>query len=229
MNNRNTAVLRVLETPKAGYIYLVQAVGIPRFKIGKTQISVLRRINELQTGCPLKIRYVYHACVEEMNRIEKELHSKFSSSRVIGEWFSLTHEQVSECIQLMQLVQCDESIVLPVENEIVKEEAQVALVAQVAGLVSLNGAILPEDVRSIPEDVRSIALSNILRLLSEAGSASDEVIQLIPVNPDMAVWRGIQLLGKSVTAVNRDIFNTGTGGAKFNQAKSWYEKLKKLN
>ncbi|MEG4419398.1 GIY-YIG nuclease family protein [Microcoleus sp. LAD1_D5] len=222
MSNRNTAVLRVLETPKAGYIYLVQAVGTPRFKIGKTQISVLRRINELQTGCPLKIRYVYHACVEEMNRIEKELHSKFSSSRVIGEWFSLTHEQVSECIQLMQLVQCDESILLPIENEIVEEEAQVALVAQVAELVGLNGAILPEDVRSI-------ALSNILRLLSEAGSASDEVIKLIPVNPDMAVWRGIQLLGKSMTAVSRDIFNTGTGGAKFNQAKLWYEELKKLN
>ena len=81
----------------------------------------------------------------------------------------------------------------------------------------------------LPEDVRSTALSNILRLLSEAGSASDEVIQLIPVNPDMAVWRGIQSLGKSMTAVSRDIFNTGTGGAKFNQAKFWYEELKKLN
>ncbi|MEG4251093.1 hypothetical protein [Microcoleus sp. Pol10D4] len=81
----------------------------------------------------------------------------------------------------------------------------------------------------LPEDVRSTALSNILRLLSEVGSASDEVIRLIPVNPDMAVWRGIQLLGKSVTAVSRDIFNTGTGGAKFNQAKFWYEELKKLN
>ncbi|MEG4915758.1 hypothetical protein [Microcoleus sp. B7-D4] len=81
----------------------------------------------------------------------------------------------------------------------------------------------------LPEDVRATALSNILRLLSEVGSASDEVIKLIPVNPDMAVWRGIQLLGKSVTAVSRDIFNTGTGGAKFAQAKSWYEELKKLN
>lgn len=81
----------------------------------------------------------------------------------------------------------------------------------------------------LPENVRLTALSNILRLISEAGSASDEVIELIPINPDMAVWRGIQLLGKSVTAVSRDIFNTGTGGAKFNQAKFWYEELKKLN
>ena len=85
------------------------------------------------------------------------------------------------------------------------------------------------DTSILPEDVRSTALSNILRLLSEVGSASDEVIQLIPVNPDMAVWRGIQLLGKSMTAVSRDIFNTGTGGAKFKQAKFWYEELKKIS
>lgn len=85
------------------------------------------------------------------------------------------------------------------------------------------------DISILPEDVRSTALSNILRFLSEAGSASEEVIKLIPVNPDLAVWRGIQLLNKSMTAVSRDIFNTGTGGAKFNQAKTWYEELKKLN
>lgn len=220
MSNRNTAILRVLQTPQAGYIYLVQAVGISRFKIGKTRVCVLKRIDELQTGCPLRIRYIYHACVEEMNRIEKELHLTFSSSRVIGEWFSLTHEQVSECIQLMKLVQCDESILLPIENEIVEEEEQVARMVQV--VEAAQGTI-------IPEDVRLTALSNILRLLSEVGSASDEVIQLIPINQDRAVWRGIQLLGKSMTAVSRDIFNTGTGGAKFNQAKFWYEELKKLN
>lgn len=79
----------------------------------------------------------------------------------------------------------------------------------------------------LPEDVRSKALTKILALLGEAGSASDEVISLMPVQPDRAVWIGIKLLGKSMTAASRDIFGMGTGGKKFQTAKGWYESLKK--
>ncbi len=79
----------------------------------------------------------------------------------------------------------------------------------------------------IPEDARSKALARILTLLGEAGSASDEVIELMPTNPDRAVWVGIKILGKSMTATSRDIFKMGTGGKKFQVAKGWYELLKK--
>jgi hypothetical protein len=77
----------------------------------------------------------------------------------------------------------------------------------------------------LPEDVRSRALANILRLSPEAKVASDEVIALIPTNPDRAIWIGIKLLGKKVTAASRDIFETGTGGAKFKLARQWYQEL----
>jgi hypothetical protein len=77
----------------------------------------------------------------------------------------------------------------------------------------------------LPEDVRSRALANILRLSPEAKVTSDEVIALIPTNPDRAIWIGIKLLGKKVTAASRDIFGTGTGGAKFKLAKQWYQEL----
>ncbi|MCC3405200.1 MAG: ATP-binding protein [Microcoleus sp. PH2017_10_PVI_O_A] len=77
----------------------------------------------------------------------------------------------------------------------------------------------------LPEDVRSKALTRILVLLGEAGSASPEVLELIPTNPDKAVWIGIKMLGKSMTAVSRDIFNMGSGGAKFKKAQSWYKSL----
>lgn len=79
----------------------------------------------------------------------------------------------------------------------------------------------------LPEDVRSEALTRIIALLQKAGSTSSEVISLIPTDPDRAVWVGIKSLNKSMTAVSRDIFNTGTGGAKFKSAKTWYESLKK--
>jgi hypothetical protein len=79
----------------------------------------------------------------------------------------------------------------------------------------------------LPEDVRSKALTRILTLLAEVGSTSNEVIELMPINPDKAVWIGIKLLGKSMTAASRDIFCMGVGGAKFKTAKGWYEALRK--
>lgn len=79
----------------------------------------------------------------------------------------------------------------------------------------------------LPGDVRSKALGNILRLLGEAGSTSQEVIKLIPENPDRAVWLGIKLLGKSMTATSRDVFGCGVGGKKFQKAKNWFELLEK--
>ena len=108
MKTRKTT-LYTKESPQPGYVYLLNAIGTDNFKIGKTSTAVSRRIKELQTGSPLRIRYVYHACVEEMDKTEKELHLTFKNFRRIGEWFYLNCEQVKECILLMQLVQCDES------------------------------------------------------------------------------------------------------------------------
>lgn len=69
MNNSN-AILCTNKLLHPGYVYLLSAVGTSNFKIGKTSIAVSRRIKELQTGCPLQLRYVYHACVEDMNKTE---------------------------------------------------------------------------------------------------------------------------------------------------------------
>jgi len=119
----NSPVLRVVCGPQPGYIYLVNAVGTNKFKIGKTRVPVSHRIDELQTGCPIRLRYVYHAYVAHMSRIERELHYQFSCFRSIGEWFALSHANVKECITLMRLVQVDQSLpLLPLEEEEEREE-----------------------------------------------------------------------------------------------------------
>jgi hypothetical protein len=87
-----------------GYIYLLEAVGTDKFKIGRAT-DVARRIRELQTGSPIRIRYVYHAYVHNANLCEMELHNKFSNQREIGEWFALTSGDVKSCIFLMRLIQ----------------------------------------------------------------------------------------------------------------------------
>ena len=87
-----------------GFIYLVNAVGTDKFKIGRAT-DVVKRIQGLQTGNPLKVRYVYHSYVQNTNLCEMELHNKFSARREIGEWFTLTPEEVKFCILLMRLLQ----------------------------------------------------------------------------------------------------------------------------
>ena len=98
----------IVYLPRSGHIYLVNAVGTDSFKIGMTKQPVLQRINTLQTGCPLQLRYVYHSYVEDMQKTERELHQIFDSFREIGEWFFLKNSQVKECIGLMRLMQIQE-------------------------------------------------------------------------------------------------------------------------
>lgn len=116
----------IVYLPRSGYIYLVNTVGTDSFKIGMTKQLVLQRINTLQTGCPLRLRYVYHSYVEDMQKTERELHQIFDSFREIGEWFCLKDFHVKECIRLMRLMQVQEPT-LPAEidktHEPCKEES----------------------------------------------------------------------------------------------------------
>lgn len=66
----------------------------------------------------------------------------------------------------------------------------------------------------------------ILKLLSEAQFSSHEVIELIPENPDRALWSGIKLLNKSMSAIIRDVLDCGTGGKKFQRGKACYQARK---
>lgn len=102
----NTSALSLVDIPlpQPGHVYLVTVVGTNKFKIGKTRVDVSHRIDELQTGCPLRLRHIYHVYVQNPSRAEKELHQKFAERREIGEWFSFTQDELEECILLMQLI-----------------------------------------------------------------------------------------------------------------------------
>lgn len=107
MRTHQVKFLKLRPEALSGFIYLVQVVGTDKFKIGRTT-DVPGRLRHLQIGNPLKIRYVYHAYVQSVNVCEMELHHKFSSQREIGEWFTLTQEDVKYCILLMRLVQVEQ-------------------------------------------------------------------------------------------------------------------------
>jgi hypothetical protein len=48
----------------------------------------------------------------------------------------------------------------------------------------------------------------------------------MPENPDRALWLGIKLLNKTMSAIIRDVLDCGTGGKKFQRGKACYQALK---
>lgn len=64
------------------------------YKIGVTTGSIENRIKKLQTGNGGEIHVVSWFKTAYPFKVEKLLHSKFGSKREVGEWFSLSDEDV---------------------------------------------------------------------------------------------------------------------------------------
>jgi hypothetical protein len=80
-----------------GYVYLIQAGDMYRFKIGCAS-DTSRRLSELQTSSPVPLCLLGSKKALDMYEEEKRWHELFHATRKIGEWFDLTHDQLSKII-----------------------------------------------------------------------------------------------------------------------------------
>lgn len=69
---------------------------------------------------------------------------------------------------------------------------------------------------------QSRAFKRLLKLLT---CGKLEVIKLMPIDPDKALWLGLKTLKMRVTPASQNIFDCGTGGNKFQKAQGWYKNL----
>lgn len=72
--------------PKTSSTYLIGAEGSPLVKIGFTSGKPKSRMSSLQTGIPMKLSLLWST----EGDYEQDLHARFDTYRVIGEWFDLT-------------------------------------------------------------------------------------------------------------------------------------------
>lgn len=87
----SSAIDRVVtdEPPKrSGFVYLLKAGEY--YKIGMTTGTVENRLRQLQTGSPQKIKVIHTFNVDDPNKLESDLHRKYASKRITGEWFKLS-------------------------------------------------------------------------------------------------------------------------------------------
>lgn len=77
-----------------GFVYLLgdwEKDGI--YKIGVTKGTIERRIKKLQTGNSGEIFMCDYYKTEHPFFIERQLHLKYQSKKVSGEWYQLTNEE----------------------------------------------------------------------------------------------------------------------------------------
>lgn len=161
----------------AGYVYIISAVSTRYFKIGISEESVLKRLKQLQTGCPFELLCVYHAYVANMFQTEKELHKIFSASRRIGGWFSLTTEDVQECITLMRLMQVDkiQEQLLPI---VVIEEVEEVLDVKEESLDAVEDST-EDKLYTTLKLTKDAAINLILKLKSESHHTQTQIIWML--------------------------------------------------
>ena len=73
-----------------GWVYFIVCADTRRCKIGFTKAHPEKRLANLQTGSPGElVLCVMHPGTPDT---ERQLHERFASSRIRGEWFELTDE-----------------------------------------------------------------------------------------------------------------------------------------
>lgn len=89
--------------PKQGQVYLIHAVGLSRYKIGCTTISVDKRLLVLQNFSPVALEVLAAIDCSDIEKAEAWLHKKFASCRRHSEWFDLSDSDVQWIISQTSL------------------------------------------------------------------------------------------------------------------------------
>ncbi len=78
--------------PRKGLVYLVESDGL--YKVGATN-NIAKRMQALQAGNPSEVTLCHTISTDDIFAVERHWHFLYAEFRVRGEWFRLSHAQVS--------------------------------------------------------------------------------------------------------------------------------------
>jgi hypothetical protein len=85
-----------------GYVYIIQEIGSNYYKIGITTDKPIKRLAQLQTGNPHKLKIVAYFLLDDPKSVETFLHSLLSPFHIHLEWFILTAHNITELITYIE-------------------------------------------------------------------------------------------------------------------------------
>jgi hypothetical protein len=95
---RPTPPPKTMRTPQAGHVYLIEATGTDRIKIGHGT-SAQRRLKGLSTGSPFPLRLLRAITTEDSLKLEQALHARYAMYKVHNEWFVLPAEVLAALLE----------------------------------------------------------------------------------------------------------------------------------
>lgn len=92
--NPNMPPQNIQVKSKVGYVYLLSALhDSSLYKIGRTN-NPNNRLHTFSVKLPFAVEYLCVIQTDDMYLLERQLHGKYSSKRLEGEWFKLDLEDV---------------------------------------------------------------------------------------------------------------------------------------
>lgn len=94
----------IFKNKKRQQVYVLRNTATDMVKIGVTN-SIERRLAELQnaSGCEIVVEFLSLKS-DNAQKIEKKLHQHFKEKRGLGEWFSISHQEVIEVLKQENLI-----------------------------------------------------------------------------------------------------------------------------
>jgi len=93
-----------------GKVYLIANDEWTQFKIGVSTKALDKRLKSLKTGNGSEIFLVNSFDTDHHRKVEKWLHTKHNSKRLVGEWFALSDNDIynfiSDCQKAHDTFQC---------------------------------------------------------------------------------------------------------------------------
>ena len=124
---------------KKGTVYLINAKGTSRYKIGYTNRPFEQRLTELSGGqSPFPLIPTKTILVEDAHTIELGLHHKFTLFRKYGEWFEFDNRQLKEVIKTMDKARNAPQGIFPVVTFATRHQGKgLSFLLMIAGLITL--------------------------------------------------------------------------------------------
>lgn len=91
--------LVTLRPKGSGYVYLINAEGTAKYKIGKAE-NITTRLIALQHQSPVRLRLIHVIESDQPFKTEAILHNDYKACRLHGEWFELSQEHVAAIKQI---------------------------------------------------------------------------------------------------------------------------------
>ena len=86
-----------------GCVYFMKHVGLDPIKVGySTNNTPTKRLAQFKVYAPYGVELICYERSSMALDAEQIIHEKFADKRLVGEWFSLTQEDIDYCIELIK-------------------------------------------------------------------------------------------------------------------------------